>query len=210
VGGYVYGAPSPGNYRAGTWAIKPDAVMNAGSNNVYSYDCNGNMTGRTIGGVVYTLTNDAENRLTGISGGGVTASYTYDADGNLVQAVIGSITTVYVGAIYEQTTSGGNITITKYYLAGGQLIALRVNDAVRWLATDHPSAGDLQSPLRAGLGSTAGGPLPRIGTKRTCNSCQFVKFVGDSGVRWQQDQGVHQALGLLSAESQEQATMPPA
>jgi len=32
---------------------------------------------------------------------------------------------------------------------------LWVNGAVRWLATDHPSAGDLQSPFRAGLGSTA-------------------------------------------------------
>ena len=102
------------------------------------------------------------------------------------------------------------LDLVKTNVTGGQRIALRVNGVVRWLATDHPSAGDLQSPFRAGLGSTAGGPLPRIGTKRTCNSCQFVKFVGDSGVRWQQDQGVHQALGLLSAESQEQATMPSA
>jgi len=44
-----------------------------------------------------------------------------------------------------------------------QRVALRVNGAVRWLATDHPSAGDLQSPLRAGVGSTAGGLLPRMG-----------------------------------------------
>jgi len=71
------------------------------------------MTGRTIRGVVYTMTYDAENRLTGISGGGVTASYTYDGDGNRVKAVIGSSTTVYAGAIYEQTTSGGSTTITK-------------------------------------------------------------------------------------------------
>ena len=101
-----------------------------------------------------SLTYDAENRLTAMSGG-VTASYTYDGDGNRVKAVIGSSTTVYVGAIYEQTTSGGSTTIAKFYQAGGQRIALRVNGAVRWLATDHPSAGDLQSPLRAGLGSTA-------------------------------------------------------
>ena len=116
---------------------KLHAVMTAGSSNTYSYDCNGNMTGRTIGGVVYTLTYDAENRLIGVSGGGVTASYTYDADGNRVKAVIGSNTTVYVGAIYEQMTSGGSTTITKYYQAGGQRIALRVNGVVRWLATDH-------------------------------------------------------------------------
>ena len=95
--------------------------------------------------MAYTLTGvypersrrDAENRLTGISGGGVTASYTYDGDGNRVKAVIGSNTMVYVGTIYEQTTSGTSTTITKYYQAGSQRIALRVNGVVRWLATDH-------------------------------------------------------------------------
>ena len=65
------------------------------------------------------------------------SGYTYDADGNRAKAVIGSSTTVYVGAIYEQTTSGSSTTITKYYQAGGQRIALRVNGVVRWLATDH-------------------------------------------------------------------------
>ena len=63
----------------------------------------------------------------------VTTSYTYDADGNRIKSVIGSNTTVYVGAIYEQTTSGSSTTITKYYQAGGQRIALRVNGVVRWL-----------------------------------------------------------------------------
>ncbi|WP_423223236.1 hypothetical protein [Candidatus Amarolinea aalborgensis] len=62
-----------------------------------------------------------------------------------MKAVIGSSTTVYAGAIYEQTTSGGSTTITKYYQAGGQRIALRVNGVVRWLATDHPSAGSGQA-----------------------------------------------------------------
>ena len=49
-----------------------------------------------------------------------------------MKAVIGSSTTVYVRAIYEQTTSGSSTTITKYYQAGGQRIALRVNGVVRW------------------------------------------------------------------------------
>ncbi|MBK9094677.1 MAG: SLAP domain-containing protein [Anaerolineae bacterium] len=65
------------------------------------------------------------------------SGYTYDADGNRVKAVIGSDTTVYVGTIYEKKTSGSSTTITKYYQAGGQRIALRVNGVVRWLATDH-------------------------------------------------------------------------
>ena len=56
--------------------------------------------------------------------------------GNRVKAVIGSDTTVYVGTIYEKMTSGSSTTITKYYQAGGQRMALRVNGVVRWLATD--------------------------------------------------------------------------
>ena len=93
--------------------------------------------GRTVGGVAYTLVYDAENRLQQVKQGGtVLASYTYDADGNRVKAVMGSSTTVYVGAYYEKTTSGSSTTITKYYQAGGQRIALRVNGVVRWLATD--------------------------------------------------------------------------
>ena len=137
VGSYVYGASSPGNCRAGTQATKPHAVQQAGSSNVYSYDCNGHMIGRTVGGVTYTLVYDAENRLQQVKQGSTAPGYTYDADGNRVKAVMGSSTTVYVGAIYEKTTSGSSTTITKYYQAGGQRIALRVNGVVRWLATDH-------------------------------------------------------------------------
>ncbi|MBK9095256.1 MAG: hypothetical protein IPM84_21360 [Anaerolineae bacterium] len=105
--------------------------------------------GRTAGGVAYTLVYDAENRLQQVKQGStVLASYTYEADGNRVKAVIGSSTTVYVGTIYEKMTSGSSTTITKYYQAGGQRIALRVNGVVYW--PDHPSA-----KLRVGLGSTA-------------------------------------------------------
>ncbi len=137
VGSYAYGASSPGNCRAGTQATKPHAVQQAGSG-AYSYDCNGNMTGRTVGGVTYSLVYDAENRLQQVrQGSTVLASYTYDADGNRVKAVIGSSTTVYVGATYEKTISGSSTTITKYYQAGGQRVAMRVNGVVRWLATDH-------------------------------------------------------------------------
>ena len=77
VGSYAYGALSPGNCRAGTQTTKPHAVVTAGSG-AYSYDCNGNMTGRTVGGVTYSLVYDAENRLQQVKQGStVLASYTY-------------------------------------------------------------------------------------------------------------------------------------
>ncbi len=54
-----------------------------------------------------------------------------------MKADFGGSVTVYAGAIYEKTTSGSSTTITKYYQAGGQRVAMRVNGVVRWLATDH-------------------------------------------------------------------------
>ena len=63
---------------------------------------NGNMTGRTVGGVTYSLVYDAENRLQQVKQGStVLDSYTlrqaqgepYDADGNRAKAVMGDNTT---------------------------------------------------------------------------------------------------------------------
>jgi hypothetical protein len=55
------------------------AVSSAGSNS-YSYDCNGNMIQRNIGGSLYNLTYDAENRLTGVSGA-TAATFVYRCNG---------------------------------------------------------------------------------------------------------------------------------
>ena len=80
--GYTYSAVTdplcPNNSRS-----IPHAVSAAGGN-TFSYDCNGNMTGRTINGAAYTLTYDAVNRLTGVSGSS-SAVYVYDGDGNRVK-----------------------------------------------------------------------------------------------------------------------------
>ncbi|MFZ1709442.1 MAG: hypothetical protein WAW20_12730 [Anaerolineae bacterium] len=78
-----------------------------------------------------------ESAAAGEAGKHGASGYTHDAGGNRVMEVIGSNTTVYVGAIYEKMTSGSSTTSTKYYQAGGQRIALRVNGVVRWLTTDH-------------------------------------------------------------------------
>jgi RHS repeat-associated protein len=92
--------------------------------NSYSYDAVGNMTGRVVSGVTYTLTYNAENRLTQVVSGTLTASYTYDGDGNRVRSVItaGSQVTEthYVGQHYEKTVGSGD---TKYYFIAGQLVA---------------------------------------------------------------------------------------
>jgi RHS repeat-associated protein len=107
---YTYGDPAHAH-----------AVTGAGGN-TYSYDANGNMTSRVIGGQTWNLSYDAENRLVSVSGpNGFSASFVYDGDGQRVKSTIGSATTTFVGNYYEKTGS----TITKYYLAGSNRVAMR-------------------------------------------------------------------------------------
>jgi YD repeat-containing protein len=137
---------------------RPHAVTGYRGNS-YSYpghptragDVVGNMITRTVSGVTYTLTYNAENRLTQVVSGTLTASYVYDGDGNRVRSVItagGLVTeTHYVGAHYEKTVDSGD---TKYYYIAGQLVAFErssgygVDWGRRFLFRDHPS-----KPLRA-------------------------------------------------------------
>jgi YD repeat-containing protein len=109
-------------------------VTNLSNGNSYTYDLNGNMTGRHIADPAtdYTLTYDAENRLVGVSGS-ITATFTYDADGNRVKTVIGGTTTFYFGNYYEVSGS----TVTKYYYASGQRIAMRRDGTLSYLFSDH-------------------------------------------------------------------------
>ena len=87
---------------------------------------------RTIGGVAYTLTYDAENRLTGMSGS-VTASYVYDADGNRVKETIAGVTRVFVGNHYEVD----NGVVKKYYYAGATRVAENSGGTLTYLLGDH-------------------------------------------------------------------------
>jgi len=100
----------------------------------YSYDCNGNMSGRTVSGAASTLTYNAENRLTGIAGAN-TASFIYDGDGNRVKSVVGGATMVTIGDYFEWTGSAS--TVKSYYYAGGARVAVRTGSSLNWILTDH-------------------------------------------------------------------------
>ncbi|NOH04076.1 MAG: hypothetical protein HND47_19960 [Chloroflexi bacterium] len=67
----------------------------------------------------------------------VSASFTYDGDGKRAKSVlttnVGSTTTYFVGAYYEMTGS----SITKYYFAGSQRIAMRKDGVLYYLLSDH-------------------------------------------------------------------------
>jgi len=68
------------------------------------------------------------------SGSGAT-TFVYDGDGNRVMKVENGVTTIYVGALFEKNLTTN--VATSYYLANGQLVALRQNTTVSYLHGDH-------------------------------------------------------------------------
>ena len=66
---------------------------------------------------------------------GVVTRFTYDGDGNRVLQTVGSATTLYLGSHYEKDLASG--TVSTYYYAGRQRIALRQGGTLRWLSDDH-------------------------------------------------------------------------
>jgi RHS repeat-associated protein len=65
------------------------------------------------------------------------ATFIYDGDGKRVKSIInlgvGTNTTYFVGGHYEVT----NGTVTKYYYAGSQRIAMRANGTLNYILGDH-------------------------------------------------------------------------
>ena len=89
----------------------------------YGYDCNGDVTTRTVGSSVNVLSYDRENRLTSVVSGTQTlGAFVYDGDGNRVRATLGGVTTTYLSNYYEWTGTAG----VKYYYAGSERVVLRL------------------------------------------------------------------------------------
>jgi RHS repeat-associated protein len=109
------------------------AVTHIGTQQRYWYDANGNMTQRIESGKTYVQGFNAENKLQTVTEGGQTTTFTYDGDGNRVKKEDPSGTTYYVGGYYEVQGS----TVTKYYYAGTQRVAMRQGGAVTYLHGDH-------------------------------------------------------------------------
>jgi len=79
---YDYGPAHP---HAVTMVYEP--TLGAVVYGPYSYDANGNMTGRTENGKTYQQQWDAENRLVSVTVEGRTTQFYYDGDGNRVKEV---------------------------------------------------------------------------------------------------------------------------
>jgi YD repeat-containing protein len=113
---------------------RPHAVVSQSNGNSYTYDANGNQVTRQIGSDAYTLKYDNENRLVEVKKNStVIATFVYDADGKRMKGTINGVTTYYPFAHYEITGT----TVTKYYFAGAQPIAMRQGSELVYLFADH-------------------------------------------------------------------------
>jgi RHS repeat-associated protein len=125
--------------------VAPFAVVSTTAGFRAAYDANGNMVLRVeVSGtqrITYTQEYNAENRLTVVTNTvtGQVTRFVYDGDGNRVLRMDGSGTTVTIGDYYEQQGS----TVRKYYYAGGQRIAVRVNGTLYFLHGDHLGSATL-------------------------------------------------------------------
>ena len=138
--------------------FQPHVVETAGANS-YADDQNGNMISRTVDGVEWTYTYNAENQLTRIEKNSqLVSEYGYDGDGRRVWAIdyessVAQKETIYIGNYFEFVTevltpepgAGGVCTGiyyvylpmifqmprgVSYYYADGQRIAMRDNDGM--------------------------------------------------------------------------------
>jgi RHS repeat-associated protein len=99
---------------------------------------NGNQTARNVGGQIYELGYDAENRLVLVSGTNLNAQFAYNGDGQRVKSVINGETIYFVNGYFEQKGS----EITKYYFSGAGRVAMRkyevpVSMEVEYMLGDH-------------------------------------------------------------------------
>ncbi|MGW3887975.1 RHS repeat-associated core domain-containing protein [Micromonospora chokoriensis] len=109
----------------------------------YSYDADGNTTGRTVNGKAQVLDWDVEGHVSTITENGKTTSFVYDADGNRLLRRDATGTTLYLGHTEVHQPASGSATATRYYGYQGQPVAMRKGGQVSWLTSDHHGTGEL-------------------------------------------------------------------
>ena len=158
--GNLYTKSSLGTYTY--TASHTHAVASISNGWSFQYDANGNMTQRVTGST-YNLGYDAENRLTSVSGA-ATATFAYDGDGKRVKATVGGVTTTYIGSYAEWSGT----TLTKYYYADGQRVAMRAGSTLYFIFGDHLGS---TSRVATSTGSTRSSELRyRAWVKRVYSS----------------------------------------
>ncbi|MFG3505586.1 polymorphic toxin type 43 domain-containing protein [Streptomyces sp. NPDC047821] len=142
----TYAAPPAGKHQLPSVTQTGATPHNA----TYTYDASGNTETRkstnTASPLNQTLLWDDEGHLAKVTDGTKTSTYLYDTDG---QRLIGrdstGTTTLYLPNGNElEMDKVGLVTGTRYYGAGGKTVAMRTNNKLTYILTDHQNTSTTQ------------------------------------------------------------------
>ena len=103
----------------------------------YDYDNNGNVVARRQGELAQTFVFDDLNRMTTFTGDSEEA-YRYDDVETRLAKTSNDKTTYYVSTDYEEVWRGGErVEVIKHYRSGGQKVATRDEDGLKYIYPDH-------------------------------------------------------------------------
>ena len=114
------------------------SIVNGGKTLSYTYDANGNL----INGAGRTIEYTSFNKPKLITDGRQTAAYQYDENNNRIMQTEPGRTKIYIGALYEKTTTSKTVENRHYLFAGGQRVGVHVTtntgtSKTRYFHTDH-------------------------------------------------------------------------
>ncbi|MFD2691347.1 polymorphic toxin-type HINT domain-containing protein [Streptomyces phyllanthi] len=112
----------------------------------YTYDKSGNTDLRTVGGRTQDLDFNAEGSLEKVTeADSTTTEYLNDAGGNRLIRRDATGTTLYLGETeLRLDKASGKVSATRYYVHGGETVAVRTTAGLSWIAGDHNGTANVQ------------------------------------------------------------------
>lgn len=190
---YIYGENGEGPHQLTTNVVDTTATSSTPAvklTNTYTYDNTGNTDHRVLNGDTQKLDWDKQGELTKVTNAdGTTTDYVYDAAGSRLLSKTASETTFYLpGMELHLKKSTGAVTGSRYYSLGGETIAVRDNNGVTFLASDHH--GTAQLAVNAATGATQRRRMDPFGTERERSSSDWVDDKGFVGGTVQESTGL--------------------
>ncbi|MBO3747959.1 type IV secretion protein Rhs [Streptosporangiaceae bacterium NEAU-GS5] len=157
---------------SGDGVARPHAVTDFAAQ-TYAYDAAGNTTTRGA----QRLTWDTQGHLESLTDGGGTTRFAYDAAGQRLLRHDTTGTTVYLGnQEIRFDRAAGAVTGTRYYVHGGQTVAVRTRAGLSWLGSD--AHGTAVTAIDA---STEAVSIRRLDPFGNARGTQPAAWPGDKG-----------------------------
>lgn len=139
-----YGFDAVGNRTAShlstNYSYQPYNRVIATAGAIFGYDANGNMTGKTVGGVNWTYSWDYENRMVSASNGASSVSYEYDALGRRTERTENTKITKFTYDGLDVVMDDDSVSgVTKYQNGLGidDKLKMVTNGQARYFLQDH-------------------------------------------------------------------------